>query len=371
MISVVIPTYNEASTIEETLRRACGALRSTGDDFEIIVVDDSSADGTPEIAEALARDLPVRVLRRPGRRGLASAVVDGWKIARGELLGVMDADLQHPPELLSALASALLPPNLDLAIASRYVAGGNTARWSWPRRIISWGATHLAASVLPWTLAAVVDPMSGMFLVRASVLAEVRFNPTGYKILLEVLAKARYRELVEVPYVFEERGRGSSKLGTRQYVEYVFHMIRLARWTGQLEAWVHYGVVALVGAMVNVGALYLLIYRAKWTLLVAVPVAIELALISNFFWNHTLTFRSRQAGHNSLLSRFLRYERVCAPGAALNALVTLLLARQGLEPLLASAAGVLAGGVWNFFLNVPAIWRVWGARSSPGQLRAA
>ena len=110
MISVVIPTYNEAAVIEETLRRACRALEASSEPFELIVVDDSSADGTAELAESLAPQFPVRVLRRPGRLGLATAVVDGWKLARGDLLAVTDADLQHPPEVLGELVRALRAP---------------------------------------------------------------------------------------------------------------------------------------------------------------------------------------------------------------------------------------------------------------------
>ena len=216
MISVIIPTYNEAAVIEETLRRAAAALRNAGEDFEIVVVDDASADGTAERVESLAHDIPVRVLRRPGRLGLATAVLDGWAMARGDIWGVIDADLQHPPETLTALAAAI-HQGADLAIGSRYVPGGGTSDWTWMRRFISRSATHMAATVLPLKLAAVGDPMSGMFMVRASALRNAPLNPLGYKILLEVIAKAHYNNLVEVPYVFQERERGASKLGARQY----------------------------------------------------------------------------------------------------------------------------------------------------------
>ena len=375
MISVVIPTYNEAAVIEETLRRACRALEASSEPFELIVVDDSSTDGTAELAESLARQSPVRVLRRPGRLGLATAVVDGWKLARGDLLAVMDADLQHPPEVLGELVRALrapgTAPGTDVAVASRYMSGGGTSDWSLARRFASKSATHLAASVLPWTLGNVSDPMSGMFAVRAAALDGVRLDPTGYKILLEVLAKARYRALVEVPYVFDRRGAGSSKLGGRQSLEYLVHLARLAGATGQLAAWARYLAVGLSGATINLVALYLAAERLGWPLLAAAPAAIELALVSNFFLNETLTFRSCRAskheigsresgvGSRGLLSRFLRYEKACALGALLNALVTLALVQSGIRLLTAAAAGVLAGGVWNFLFNIPNIWRVW------------
>jgi dolichol-phosphate mannosyltransferase len=372
MISVVIPTYNEAAVIEETLRRAAASLRRPGQDFELIVVDDSSADGTAEIAESLSKDLPVRVLRRPGRLGLATAVIDGWNIARGDVLGVMDADLQHPPEVLSSLADALCDPDVDIAVASRYIAGGGTSQWSWLRRFMSKGATHLAACVLPLTLADVTDPMSGMFFVRASAISQVQLNPLGYKILLEVLAKARRRAYVEVPYLFEQRGRGSSKLGARQYLEFFFHLARLAASTGQLAAWVRYGLVGLSGAAINLGGLYLLVEHGGWPLVLALPVAIQLALLSNFFWNETLTFRSsrpRPAADSKPATRFLAYEIVCIPGAILNALVTLVLYTRGTHLLLAAAGGVVAGGLLNLLFNIPAIWRIWRSRMSPQSAR--
>jgi dolichol-phosphate mannosyltransferase len=364
MISVVIPTYNEAGAIEQTLRRSAAALQAAGEDFELIVVDDASADGTAEIAEKLTGVLPLRVLCRPGRLGLATAVIEGWQMACGDLLAVMDADLQHPPEVLRPLAEALRDPATDVALASRYIAGGGTRRWSWIRRFMSWGATHLASTVLPLTLAGVTDPMSGMFALRASVLEGVKLNPLGYKILLEVLAKGKYRKFVEVPYVFEERGHGSSKLGPRQYVEYVGHLARLAVSTGQLAAWSRYGFVGLSGAVINIGMIYFLREQAGWKWITALPVSIQSALFSNFLWNELLTFRTtraKRAGRSSLLARLVSYEMACLSGAIINAGVTLILADQSIRPMMAASGGVVAGGLWNFFLNIPAIWRVWGA----------
>jgi dolichol-phosphate mannosyltransferase len=363
MISVVIPTYNEGAVIEQTLRRAAAALHAAHEEFELIVVDDSSADGTAELAESLAREFPVRVLRRPGRLGLATAVLDGWAMARGDLLAVMDADLQHPPEILRPLTEALRQPDTDLVLASRYTSGGGATDWSWVRRFVSWGATHLASSVLPLTLAGVSDPLSGMFALRRSVLDGVQLKPLGYKILLEVLAKGRYRKFVEVSYTFEPRGHGSSKLGPRQYLEYLMHLARLARSTGQLAAWVRYGLVGLSGALVNVGGVYFLAEDFGWRLIAALPVAIQLALLNNFIWNECLTFRKSRNGdatREGLFTGLLRYEVVCLSGALINAGVTLILADQGLRTILAAAGGVMAGGLWNFLLNVPAIWRIWG-----------
>jgi dolichol-phosphate mannosyltransferase len=364
MISIVLPTYNEGRNIQEVLRRASEALRNAREDHELIVVDDSSPDHTADLAEALANEIPVRVLRRPGRGGLATAVVAGWSIARGDVLGVMDADLQHPPEVLTRLVSALRNHNADVAIATRSGLGGGSAEeWSLMRRLTSWAARHLAACVLPRTLAEVSDPMSGMFLIRARALEGVPLEPTGYKILLEVLGKAHYGDLVEVPFMFQARSTGSSKLGMRESLQYLAHLARLARSTGQLRSWIRYATVGFTGAVVNVAALTFLAERRAWPVGAALPIAILLALTNNFFWNWLFTFRaSRAPGVGSrigVLRRLAHYGKVCATGGALNASLTLLLNWRGVQLPLASAAGVMLGGAWNLFFNVPAIWRSW------------
>jgi dolichol-phosphate mannosyltransferase len=244
------------------------------------------------------------------------------------------------------------------------VPGGGTSDWTWVRRLISRTATHMAATVLPLKLATVGDPMSGMFMVRASALRNAHLNPLGYKILLEVIAKAHYEKLVEVPYVFQEREHGASKLGPRQYVEYLQHLARLAVGTGQFLGWIRYGLVALLGALIDVGLFYTLMERGQWRPAAALPVAIEAALLSNFVWSETLTFRGVKTSglRQGLLPRLLRYERICIPGAALNCLVTLLWISCGGPVLLAAATGVVAGGLFNFTVNIPAIWRTWGGR---------
>ncbi len=371
MISVVIPTYNEAAVIDETLRRSAAALRASGEEFEIIVVDDASADGTAERVEALAPELPVRVLRRPGRLGLATAVLDGWATARGEMLGVLDADLQHPPEALTALAEAI-HQGADLAIGSRYVPGGGTSDWTRIRRFISRTATHMAATVLPLKLAAVGDPMSGIFMVRASALHNAELNPLGYKILLEIIAKAHYKTLVEVPYVFQEREHGASKLGARQYVEYLQHLLRLALRTGQFMGWVRYAMVALAGAFIDVVLVAVLVRHFNWPPAAALPLAIEAALLNNFVCSELFTFRSPEtpAFSGEVLGRLARYEGICVAGALFNFLATMALIWRGNGIVMASAVGVIAGGVLNFLLNVPAIWMTWAQRPLSGNLPA-
>jgi dolichol-phosphate mannosyltransferase len=252
----------------------------------------------------------------------------------------------------------------DLAIGSRYVAGGGTSDWTWWRRFISRTATHMAATVLPLKLASVGDPMSGMFMVRASALRDAHLNPLGYKILLEVIAKAHYKKLAEVPYVFQEREHGASKLGARQYAEYLQHLMRLAIGTGQFLGWVRYSLVALAGALIDVALFAALVMKGAWPPAAALPVAIEAALLSNFVCSEIFTFRSAEAApfRPGAWTRLARYEGICLTGAALNFTVTLLWIAGGGSILSAAAAGVVAGGALNLMMNVPAIWRTWASR---------
>lgn len=227
-LSLVIPTYNEASNLSALVRLLSDSLDSIlPGGYELIVVDDNSPDRTWELAQALTSNYPqLRVIRRQGSRGLATAVVRGWQAATGEILGVIDGDMQHPPEVLRELLEAI-ERGADLAVASRNVAGGGVSRWKMTRRIVSRGAQLLGLILLPEVVGRVSDPLSGYFLIRREAIAGKALNPIGYKILIEVLARGNIRKITEVGYVFQERWRGGSKVTWRQYVEFLRHLWRL------------------------------------------------------------------------------------------------------------------------------------------------
>lgn len=226
--SIVIPTYNEALGIGKLLGALGTMFQSNALDGEIIVVDDNSPDGTGEVVERLARDLPVRCLHRSGKLGLSSAVIDGWKVAREEslALGAMDADFSHDINALPKMVEALDSGEYGLAVGSRYVAGGGIANWP-KRRVI----TSLVACWLARPLTRVKDVTSGYFLVRRDALNGVTLDPIGFKIGLEVIAKAHYGKVIEVPYVFTDRVAGESKLSEREVLNYLRQLGRLyAAW---------------------------------------------------------------------------------------------------------------------------------------------
>lgn len=223
-LSVVVPTYNEAENAVPLVQRVTTAL--AGVDFELILIDDST-DGTERVLRGLAQGDPrLRIVHRTGRRGLASAVTEGIALAKGDVVCVLDADLQHPPEALPALREALEQTGADLAIASRYVPGGSyelTVR----RRIVSRVATMLARTLLG-RARSVSDPLSGFFAFRRAVVDGVRLQPIGFKILLEILVRGRIARVVEVPYRFEARGAGESKLTPAQNLDYLRHLLTLS-----------------------------------------------------------------------------------------------------------------------------------------------
>jgi dolichol-phosphate mannosyltransferase len=221
VISVIVPTYNEAGSLPPLVDRLTKAM--AGHTWELVVVDDGSPDGTADVAARLSAEHPVWVVRRPGKAGLASAVITGFKEARGDVLVVMDADLSHPPETVPALVQAI-DEGADLAVGSRYVAGGATMDWPLRRRIVSRVACLLGNALVP-----VRDATSGFFAVRRTALDGVRLNAIGFKIGLEVIARAKTNKIVEVAYTFRDRELGASKFGRREVVQYLQQLGMVAR----------------------------------------------------------------------------------------------------------------------------------------------
>jgi dolichol-phosphate mannosyltransferase len=216
--SIVVPTYNEAGGIERLLRGLNEVFTKNALDGEVVVVDDNSPDGTGAIVDALSSELPVRCLHRPGKLGLSSGVIDGWAFARPQsvALGAMDADFSHDINILPQMVAALRDQGYGLAIGSRYVEGGGISNWP-KRRIV----TSRVACALARPLTPIKDITSGYLLVKREALDGVKLDPIGFKIGLEVVAKAHYGKAIEIPYVFTDRVVGQSKLNQREILNYL------------------------------------------------------------------------------------------------------------------------------------------------------
>jgi len=225
-LALTIPTLREADNIGGLLGHVRSVLDPMGMAYEILVVDDDSRDGTEEIVSAISREDPrVRLLIRKGERGLSGAVLYGWRHTEAEILGVMDADGQHPPDLLPALISAILAGN-DLAIGSRYTAGGEVGKWNPVRKLLSAAAVWATWPIQRAGIRA-HDPMTGFFLVRRACVHGIAFQPSGFKLLLEILVRGRLRSVAEVPLAFGSRNRGTSKANFKVGWDYAKLLARL------------------------------------------------------------------------------------------------------------------------------------------------
>jgi dolichol-phosphate mannosyltransferase len=230
-LALVIPTLREATNIRPLLNRIRAALDPCNPAYEVIVVDDESCDGIDAIVAELAEEDPrIRLIVRSSERGLAGAVVRGWTESDAEVLAVMDADLQHPPELLPTLW-AKVDAGADLVVASRYACGGCMRGWKLMRQLISRIAIWMTLPVQRSGIRA-RDPMSGFFMIRRSCIERIQLQKTGFKILLEILARAEIHSLVEVPFTFGRRYAGDSKANLRVAMDYVALLIRLYRQKG-------------------------------------------------------------------------------------------------------------------------------------------
>jgi dolichol-phosphate mannosyltransferase len=230
-LCLIVPALKEADNIPTLLNRLQGALENVKFDYEIIIVDDDSQDGTAEIVQGYAKnDCRVRLLVRKGQRGLAGAVIHGWRHTDATLLGVIDADLQHPPELLPALLDAI-DDGHDIAVASRYTTPNrdSVSDWSKVRYFISRCSTW-ATTPLQQRGVRIKDPMSGYFVVRRECVEGLDLQPQGFKILLEILVKGRLRNAAEIPFRFATRHAGKSKADFRVAIDYFSLLRKLSRY---------------------------------------------------------------------------------------------------------------------------------------------
>lgn len=222
-ISVIVPTYNERGNLLDLVKRIDKALKTY--EYEVVVIDDSSPDGTWDVAQELSKNYPVKPIKRK-ERGLSTAVVRGIQESDNEILVVIDADLQHPPERIPALIEQI-QKGADIAIGSRFVEGGGIGDWSRTRLFVSRVAKFLAGTLFR-EIREIKDVESGFFAFKKNILNNVELKPIGYKILLEILVMGNYRTVKEVGIEFHIRKHGKSKLGFRNISSYLHHLFRLA-----------------------------------------------------------------------------------------------------------------------------------------------
>ncbi|MHC4251703.1 MAG: glycosyltransferase [Planctomycetota bacterium] len=403
MLSVIVPTYNEKDNVRSLIERTLGVFGTLSEDAEILVIDDDSPDGTAAEVRAAAEELGaaerVKVIVRNEDRGLAKSVMAGFREAKGDVLAVMDADLSHPPELLPQLLKPIRSGDAEVTVASRRVEGGGVENWPIRRRLASWLAGLLARPLVP-----VRDTTSGFFALRRECIEGVELRPIGYKIGLEVLARASYANAKEVPFTFTDRRAGASKLGGTVMAAYLVQLAALYRERfPRLVGYMQFSLVGLLGMMVDF-AVFEMLYQyvglaamgPEAGTLIAQSGSFVFAASFNFMLNRLWTFRERAA--RAKMSVFIL---VCLGGYVMRSGLVWALVASGKEgagerwPVIGAVVaavtierlslflGIVFASVWNFLAS-----RRWAfpeggaaepdaeaeraviASASPGELRA-
>ena len=354
-LSLIAPTYNEKENIVPLVERVHKALSQY--DYELIIVDDNSPDGTAQLANSLSSKYPLKVIVRTTERGLASAVVAGFSQAGGQVLGVIDADLQHPPEAIPALLDAIRG-GADVAIGSRYVEGGGIEGWSTKREIISIGAKTIARLLLS-SVKGIKDPLAGFFLFRREVIEGAVLAPTGYKILLEVLVKGNASQVVEVPYIFKERERGKSNLTFNEQLNFLKHLSHLAWFEGKIKRLIKFCIVGASGFCVNLGLLAIFVEVVGMHKVWAQIPSYQISILTNFMFNDFWTFSDRRTpGLKSFLIRAVKFNLVSQVGWGINISVYYVaLNAAGIYYIVSQIIAVAVATMWNFFSNLIWTWR--------------
>ena len=355
-LAVVVPTRNERGNIGpflEALDRALGGIA-----YEVIFVDDDSADGTADELRAIAiGDRRVRVMQRIHRRGLASACLEGMMATAAPFIAVMDADLQHDEQILPVMLRKLASGKLDVVVATRNAEGGSMGRFPRFRVFLSHLGRRLSDSVVGCHLS---DPMSGYFIVRREYLEEVvrRASGVGFKILIDLIASARRPVAVaEVPYTFRERRSGTSKLDLVVGMEYL--QLLLDKKFGQFVP-VRFLLFLGVGATGIVAAMLVLFVAVRLFHADFVTAQIEatfLAMTGNFVLNNSMTYRDRRLRGWSLVRGLATVYIACSIGAVINLQIAELARSRGVPWLIAGAIGLGIGAIWNYGMTSFLTWR--------------
>ena len=354
-VAVVVPTRNEAANVEKLIAQLSIVLAGRG--WEVLFVDDNSPDGTSELVRCIARtSRHIRIVQRVGRRGLSSAVVEGVLATAAPIIAVMDGDLQHSEEALPRLIDAIANGGADIAVGTRYVAGGGIGDWDRDRARMSRLATRAGRIAFGTDVS---DPMSGFFAVRRDAFERAlpRLSAVGFKILIDILASSPAPlKVAEIPYQFRTREAGESKIGARVIAEYAeliadktigrFVPVRLLKFlmVGGLGVFVH---LAVLRTILGAGS----------TFVTAQTAAVMTAIAFNFFLNNSFTYADRKLKGWRLIGGLASFYAISALGAVANIGIGTWMAGHDERWWVAGVAGVVVGAIWNFAMSSALTWR--------------
>ncbi len=355
-IAIIAPTFNERDNVIALKNLIADALK--GQSWELIFVDDDSTDGTFDVVAAESRRDPrVRIIRRVGRRGLATAVVEGILSTTAPMVAVIDADMQHDERVIPDMIARMKQDNVDLVIGSRHVNGGGVGDWDSKRQTISRIATRISRLVVKTEL---TDPMSGFFLIRRKAFdnAVRNLSGQGYKILLDIVASAKPPlKIAEVPYTFRNRKHGDSKLDSAVTWEYL--MLVADKLIGRFIPirFLMFMAVGGAGVVVHMSVLAAMFELGHQGFAVSQGVAAAIAMTFNFFVNNFLTYRDKRRKGWGMLTGLLSFYAVCSIGAVANVGIAGYLFSENYAWWLSGIAGILVGAVWNYAASSLYTWK--------------
>ena len=355
-LTVVVPTFNERDNVAELVRRLDGCLE--GYAWEVVFVDDDSPDATAQaVRELAARDYRVRGVQRIGRRGLASACIEGMLSSSASYLAVIDGDLQHDESLLPRMVDVLRAGEVDIVVGTRYGEGGDIGDWDEARARMSRLATRFSRLVVRQEL---TDPMSGFFAVRADAFRDAvrELSGVGFKIMLDIFASSpRPLRYVELPYEFRARGAGESKLDSQAAWEY--GMLLLDKLIGHIVPvrFVAFTLVGSLGVVVHLATQALLFEGFEIGFVPSQALATAVAMTFNFALNNVLTYRDMQLTGWQWLRGWVSFSLACSVGAVANVGIASYIFSLDSRWVLAAVAGILVGAVWNYAVTMVYTWR--------------
>lgn len=354
-LSIVIPSFNEGQNVIEITNRIQASLDPLGYQYEICFVDDSH-DETTTLLEKLSQEVKqVQYVHRENGRGLATAVVEGFRRTSGKYVVVMDCDLQHPPELLPQIMKRLIE-GIDVVIPSRFVQGGSDGGLNAARKFISWTA-RVIGQISIRRLRKISDCTGGYFGVQRNVIENVELDPVGWKILMEVLVKGKYSTVHEIPYAFVERYTGESKMSAREQWNYLRHIVRLIQKSPDDRRFYTFCFVGLLGVAVNLIVMSILLHGFHRHILSSSIAASLVAMTHNFIWNDRVTWKDQKdpviwRG----VVRFPLFVSISAIGVGLTGLCAQLAVWSHVSELLGQFVGIVISTGWGYIANNRLTW---------------
>jgi dolichol-phosphate mannosyltransferase len=366
-LTVIIPTFNEEVNIAGIIEAVNSTLSSNNIRGEILIVDDESRDETIKIVqELMLKYNNLRIIVRHEDHGLSQSVVEGFRQANSNIFMVIDADFSHPPVLIPRFFEEI-KKGADVVIGSRYTNGGGIKQWPLKRRILSLGATGLGRILFP----GVTDPVSGFFALNKKVISGAQLQPRGYKILMEVLGKGKWKSAIEIPFTFSDRQNGESKLTLCIINDYIKHILSIAKYSlffrnnqvwNEWKKMGKFGFVGLSGVLVNIGSLYLFTEYVGLYYVISSIVAIEISILSNFLLNDCWTFKLKEKSDTYIqnrLQRFFSFQCISVVGLIINiGIMYFLTDFFGIYYLVSNLIGIIIVFFWNYLINRHVTWKL-------------